>query len=106
MFVIPYEHQGISRQYFPDFIIKLELADKSVLNLILEVTGKKDDKKIIKVKTAKDFWIPAMNNLGKYGQWAMLEIQDIHETQNLIQIGIRDGFDNIAKETLWQEKRK
>ena len=106
MFVIPYEHQGISRQYFPDFIIKLELPNKCALNLILEVTGKKDDKKVIKVKTAKDFWIPAMNNLGKYGQWAMLEIQDIHETQNLIRIGIKDGFDNIAKETLWQEKRK
>jgi len=106
MFVVPYEHAGISRQYFPDFIVKILLKDKTVLNLILEVTGKKDDKKIIKVKTTKEFWVPAMNNLGKYGKWAILEIQDIHETQNLIRIGIEQGFDKIAKETLWQEKRK
>jgi type III restriction enzyme len=52
--------------------------------LLIEVTGKKDDKKTIKVKTARDLWVPAVNNAEKYGKWAMLEIQDIHETQNLI----------------------
>jgi type III restriction enzyme len=96
-FTIPYEHQGMSHQYNPDFIVKLEMPDKSQLNLILEVTGKKDDKKVMKIKTAREFWIPAINNFEKYGRWAILEVQDIHETQNLIRAGMEKGFANLIK---------
>lgn len=95
-FTIPYEHQGISHGYVPDFIVVLEMADKSRLNLLLEVTGKKDDKKAIKVKTARDLWVPAINNTNKFGKWAILEVQDIHETQNLIRTGMERGFDNLT----------
>jgi type III restriction enzyme len=95
-FTIPYEHQGVSHQYLPDFIVKLKLKDKTELNLIIEVTGKKDDKKASKVKTARDFWVPAVNNAEKYGKWAILEIRDIHETQNLIQSGLEKGFESLV----------
>jgi type III restriction enzyme len=91
-FTVPYEHQGVTHQYIPDFIVKLEMLDKTILNLILEVTGKKDDKKTTKVKTARDLWVPAINNVGKFGKWAFMEIQDIHETQNLIKAKIHSGF--------------
>jgi type III restriction enzyme len=94
-FTIPYEHQGVAHPYLPDFIVSIEMPDKTILNLILEVTGKKDDKKIMKVSTAKKFWVPAVNNTGKYGKWAFLEIQDIHETQNLILAGIVNGFSSV-----------
>lgn len=94
-FTIPYEHQGVAHHYTPDFIVVLEMPDKSKLNLLIEVTGKKDDKKAMKVKTARDFWVPAVNNIGKYGKWAMLEVQDIHETQNLIKLGMKNGFGMI-----------
>src|SRR3989344_3237621 len=83
-FTIPYEHQGTSHHYTPDFIAVLEMPDKSKLNLLIEVTGKKDDKKATKVKPARDLWVPAINNAEKFGRWNVLEIQDIHETQNLI----------------------
>jgi type III restriction enzyme len=100
-FTIPYEYQGVSRHYFPDFIVVLETPDKSKLNLLIEVTGKKDDKKGLKVKTAREMWIPAVNNSGKYGTWAMLEVQDIHETMNLIHAGMERGFDNLMLGTLF-----
>lgn len=99
-FTIPYEHQGMSHQYLPDFIVRLKLKDESILNLLIEVTGKKDDMKAMKVKTTHDFWIPSINNVNKYGQWAILEIQDIHETQNLILAGIDRGFDNLEPDNL------
>jgi type III restriction enzyme len=94
-FTIPYEHQGIGRQYVPDFIVKLKMPDSSILNLLVEVTGKKDDKKVTKTSVARDFWIPAVNAAGQYGTWAFLEVQDIHETQNLIRAGISKGFDKL-----------
>lgn len=83
-FTIPYEHQGITHPYTPDFIAKIETPNKQILNLLIEVTGKKDDKKKLKVKTTRDLWVPAINNAEKFGHWEVLEIQDIHETQNLI----------------------
>jgi hypothetical protein len=80
------------------------LPDKSKLNLLIEVTGKKDDKKKMKVKTVRELWVPAVNNFGKYGKWAMLEIQDIYETQNLIRAGMDRGFDNLLPDNLFNEK--
>lgn len=94
-FTIPYEHQGVAHQYNPDFIAVLEMPNKTKLNLLVEVTGKKDDKKKMKIKTAQELWVPAINNFGKYGNWAILEVQDIHETQNLIRAGIERGFNNL-----------
>lgn len=103
-FTIPYEHQGVSRQYIPDFIAVLEYPNKSKLNLLIEVTGKKDDKKGLKVKTAREMWIPAVNNSDKYGTWAILEIQDIHETMELIRAGMERGFENMMLGTLFDNQ--
>ena len=103
-FYIPYEHQGMSHQYVPDFIAIIDMPNKTKLNLVIEVTGRKDDKKAMKVKTAREFWVPAVNNAEKFGEWAVIEIQDIHETQNLIRAGVSKGFDNLISETLFKKK--
>jgi type III restriction enzyme len=92
-FYIPYEHAGVARQYVPDFIATLSAPDGSIVNLIIEVTGKKDDKKGLKTRTARELWVPAVNNDGKYGRWAFLEVQDIHEVEGLIRAGLANGFD-------------
>ncbi|MDP3763382.1 MAG: DEAD/DEAH box helicase family protein, partial [bacterium] len=102
-FTIPYELKGVAHHYITDFIAIIEMPDKSKLNLLIEVTGKKDDKKTMKVKTARDFWVPAVNNFGKYGKWAILEVQDIHETQNLIRAGIKRGFDDLIPDDLFNK---
>jgi len=103
-FSIPYEHEGNALDYHPDFIAMLETREKEKLNLLIEVTGKKDDKKALKVKTAREMWVPAVNNDGRFGKWAFLEIQDIHETQNLIQGGLVNGFDSMLSPKLISEK--
>ncbi|MFH1353769.1 MAG: DEAD/DEAH box helicase family protein [bacterium] len=103
-FTIPYEHQGVAHHYTPDFIAIIEMSDKTKLNLLIEVTGKKDDKKTIKVKTARDLWVPAINNAEKYGKWAMLEVQDIHETQNLIRASITRALENLTPDNLFTKK--
>jgi type III restriction enzyme len=94
-FYIPYEFKGVSRAYIPDFIVKIKKENNEILNLIVEVTGKKDEAKAVKVETARNLWVPAVNNYGKFGQWAFLELQDIHETQNLIRYGLKNGFNSI-----------
>ncbi len=41
--------------------------------------------------------IPAVNNAQDFGHWEFLEIQDIHETQNLIRLGIKNGFNSLIE---------
>lgn len=96
-FTIPYEHQGIGHGYYPDFIAKIMMSEQTILNLLIEVTGKKDDKKAVKVKTARELWVPAVNNAEVYGRWDFMEIQDIHETQSLIRAHIALVLDTLPR---------
>jgi len=59
---------------------------------------------VAKVKTAREMWIPAVNKSEKYGKWAMLEIEDIHNTQNLIRAGMERGFENLASGTVFDNR--
>jgi len=58
----------------------------------------------MKVKTARDMWVPAVNNIDKYGKWAFLEVQDIHETQNLIRMGMTRGFEHLTSDSLFTKE--
>ena len=62
----------------------LRLKDDVILNLIIEVTGEKKRDKEAKVRTAKDLWVPAVNNHGGFGRWAFLEITDPWNAQTEI----------------------
>lgn len=87
-FAIPYERNGVMHLYFPDYIVRARRPDGGIINLIIEVTGEKDQKKVAKVKTTTDLWVPSVNNHGGFGTWTMLEIRDIHEAQKLIRDAI------------------
>jgi hypothetical protein len=63
-FSIPYEYQGVSHNFFPDFIVKL----KNGLFVVLEIKGFQDDRVRAKHQAAKK-WIQAVNNWGKLGKW-------------------------------------
>jgi type III restriction enzyme len=83
-FTIPYTFEGSQKKYVPDFVARF-----GDLNLILEVTGEKKADKEAKVSTARNLWVPAINNDGRFGKWAFLEMRDpwnakteIHEFLN------------------------
>ena len=88
-FTIPYtNHNGVSRQYVPDFIARIrkqegDSTDK-VLNLILETSGKEREDKTQKVNTIKNMWISAVNNYEEFGEWEFLELTDPWNMQNEI----------------------
>ena len=70
---IPYICHGTKRQYTPDFIAKVALADGRAINLIVEVTGQVWPCKPEKDETMHTFWIPAVNNWGQLGTWEHVE---------------------------------
>ena len=63
-FVILYNHQGIIRKYYPDFIIRLANGEY----MILETKGKDKPRD----KTKRDYlnqWVQAVNEQGGFGTW-------------------------------------
>jgi type III restriction enzyme len=78
-FVIPYEHLGRSRRYVPDFLARLvDSGDGIRRTLVIEVSGTRKDpsQTTTKAATARQMWVPAVNNHGGWGLWAYCEIRD------------------------------
>ena len=84
-FTIPYvSYQQRSKQYIPDFIVKVKTGDDDLLNLIIEVSGRREEDKKVKVDTAKNLWVRAVNNYQEFGRWEFLEISDPWDVQNTV----------------------
>ena len=91
-FSIPYTTEGQERNYYPDFIVRLNdgRGRDDLLNQIIEVTGEKKKDKAEKVATANLLWVPAVNNHGVFGRWAFLEITDPWDAKNTIREWLRN----------------
>ena len=91
-FTIPYTFNGQEKGYLPDYLIHIDDGHGAgnLLNLILEVSGEARKDKAAKVETARNLWIPAINNHGGFGRWAFLEIVDPWDARKTIQNSIRD----------------
>lgn len=85
-FFIPYTFNGEERNYIPDFIACIDdgRGADDLLNLIVEVSGEKKKDKAAKTATARELWVPAVNNHGGFGRWAFIEIVDPWDAENLI----------------------
>lgn len=85
-FSIPYTVNGEKREYYPDFIARVNdgNGEDDLLNVIVEVTGEKRKEKEAKVATAATLWVPAVNNHGGFGRWAFIEVTDPWRTRTLL----------------------
>lgn len=90
-FTIPYLLNGDEKNYVPDFIVHIKNGDGAIVNLIVEVTGEKKKEKAVKVATARNCWIPAVNNHGGYGRWGFIEITDPWDAMNTIRKALTQG---------------
>jgi type III restriction enzyme len=90
-FTIPYTIEGEERNYVPDFIVRVNdgRGAEDLLNLVLEVSGEARKDKAAKVATARNLWIPAINNHGGFGRWAFLEISDPWDAENTVRAFLR-----------------
>lgn len=63
-FAILYNHNGIIRKYYPDFLIRLANGD----HLVLEVKGQDSQQEQTKREYLNE-WIEAVNSQGGFGKW-------------------------------------
>ena len=75
-FEVPYADQGVMKPYRPDYIVRVDdgRGADDPLNLVVEIKGQRDDSDAAKADTMESLWIPAVNNAGRFGRWAFLEI--------------------------------
>ncbi len=103
-FTIPYTFNGEEKAYLPDYLIRIDdgHGKDDLLNLVLEVSGEARKDKAAKVETARNLWIPAVNNHGGFGRWAFLEIVDPWDAKNTIHKFIKgekvDGVEPIFRD--------
>lgn len=75
----PYRTGGVVRRYVPDFLVRVNDGHEDPLNLIVEIKGFRGEDAIDKANTMKNFWVPGVNNLRRFGRWAFVEFRDVHE---------------------------
>lgn len=90
-FRVPYTHEGESKNYLPDFIVRIKDGKEDLLNLIVEVSGWKKKDKEAKVSTTRTLWVPAVNNHGGFGRWAFLEISDPWDAKKFIRFELEES---------------
>jgi type III restriction enzyme len=78
-FAIPYEHAGRTARFYPDFLVRLvDPGDGITRTLIVEVSGgrKPAAQAAQKAWTARNLWVPAVNNHGGHGRWSFCVLRD------------------------------
>jgi type III restriction enzyme len=85
-FAIPYTSTGHQHNFIPDFLVHVDdgRGSDNLLNLIIEVSGQMLELKDRKVQIVEDLWIPAVNNDGRFGRWAFMEITDPYNAEAVI----------------------
>ncbi|MBM4355671.1 MAG: hypothetical protein FJ109_18090 [Deltaproteobacteria bacterium] len=96
-FTIPYTLNGVAHNYLPDFIagVKDSEGATDLLNVVIEVTGERKKEKVAKVSTAKDLWIPAVNNHGGLGRWTFIEIDDPWNAKSNIRAALKGAVGTL-----------
>ena len=76
---VPYLMGATPRRYIPDFIVQIDDGEQEPLNLIVEVKGYRGENAKEKANTMRAYWVPGVNNLGKFGRWAFAEFTAVYE---------------------------
>ncbi|MBT9329407.1 DEAD/DEAH box helicase family protein [Acidipila sp. 4G-K13] len=102
-FDVPYRHGFDSRIYRPDFIVLIEdgHGEEDLLHLVVEVKGyRREDAKDKKI-TMDTYWIPGVNNTGKFGRWAFVEFTEVFamnaDFANLIETEFQKMVDSVTQ---------
>ena len=51
------------------------------LNLIVEIKGFRGENAKEKANTMRAYWVPGVNNLGKFGRWAFAEFTEVYDIE-------------------------
>lgn len=96
---VPYLMGSEPKKYRPDFIVQIDDGRPDPLNLIVETKGYRGEDAIAKANTMNAYWVPGVNNLGKFGRWAFVEYAAVYE----MEAAFKKLVDDVRSATLVEE---
>lgn len=78
-FEVPYLVGATPHRYLPDFILRIDDQPENPLNLIVEIKGYRAENAKDKANAMRSYWVPGVNNMGKFGRWAFAEFTSVYE---------------------------
>jgi type III restriction enzyme len=82
-FEVPYLHGSTPRKYIPDFIVLVDdgHGPDDLLNLVVEIKGYRGEDAKDKSSTMRNYWVPGVNNLRRFGRWHFEEFTSVFEME-------------------------
>lgn len=94
---VPYRYGSEMRKYIPDFIVLIDDGCDDPLHLVVEIKGYRREDAKDKKTTMETYWIPGVNNLGKYGRWAFAEFTEIYQIEADFEASIKAQFNEMIE---------
>ncbi len=89
-FEVPYLLGSLPKIYRPDFLVDvsrrpLEIGatptPEDLVHLVVEIKGQRKEDAKAKAETMTTFWVPGVNRLRSFGEWAFVELTDVAEME-------------------------
>ncbi len=98
-FEVPYRWGSEARTYLPDFIVLVDdgKGRSDPLRLVVEIKGYRREDARIKKETMDKYWVPGVNNLGRYGRWAFAEFRDVFGMEEDFKKKLEEEFDRMIR---------
>ena len=99
-FEIPYRYGSEKRQYFPDFVVRLDTDDQQPpMYVIVEIKAYHKQNAKNKKLTIEEYWLPSINRLRTYGHWDFVELRGIDTLED-------DYTAKVQQLTGWEPHRR
>lgn len=98
-FEVPYRYGSDTRQYRPDFILRIDdgRGSEDLLNLVVEIKGFRGEDAKAKKETMDTYWVPGVNHLGTHGRWSFAEFTEVWQMQADFAMKVQEGFDKMIE---------
>jgi type III restriction enzyme len=98
-FEVPYRFGSENRRYLPDFIVRVDdgHGDDDLLNLVVEIKGYRREDAKEKKNTMDAYWIPGVNNSGRYGRWAFAEFTEVFQIEADFEKKVEAKFEEMIE---------
>jgi type III restriction enzyme len=95
----PYRYGSETRRYLPDFIVLVDdgRGADDPLHLIVEIKGYRREDAKEKKSTMETYWVPGVNNHGKYGRWAFAEFTEIYQIESDFKAKVEAEFNKMIE---------
>ena len=73
------------------------------LHLIVEIKGYRREDAKEKKSTMDTYWVPGVNNLGRFGRWAFAEFTEVYQIEADFEAKVETEFNKMIEKFISEE---